>query len=451
MKKGIKLLILIILLLSIYIIGVSYAKYEENLKSNEMTIESNSHTPITATVTAVGDVENTFNIEVDNPNPYEITYVIKEKEDLYDIDYTDSDDTYMTISANSTSSIQIKISGRQDVIYEDMLQDKETGYLYKTTDLAIDEYGPYDEEQKEIITGVKIYLQNSFKNMIIQNAGEIDHYEEGHVFSGVSGASEASLASIEDPLSKETIYFFRGNITNNYVSFAGLTWRILRINTDGSIRLILDANATNSQYTATNTSESDTLESAIEHISWKNSIAYNTLQTWYDNNIENKGYDSYVVQSDYVFDTTYDDDMISSGTSGKVCYYGSYLRVGYDSNAYKPTFSYTEGCLVQDKIGLITGDEILYAGGYWKQSNRNYFLYNSSVSTDTWTMSPSFWDMGSHYKSGMIVFGSDGSMHDWTNENTITNRIGLRPVISIRGDLEVTGNGTLSNPYRFAN
>ena len=37
-----------------------------------------------------------------------------------------------------------------------------------------------------------------------------------------------------------TSYFYRGTIRNNYVDFAGFTWRIVRINGDGSIRLILD-------------------------------------------------------------------------------------------------------------------------------------------------------------------------------------------------------------------
>lgn len=33
-------------------------------------------------------------------------------------------------------------------------------------------------------------------------------------------------------------YFYRGNVQNNYVSFAGYTWRIVRRNGDGSVRLI---------------------------------------------------------------------------------------------------------------------------------------------------------------------------------------------------------------------
>ncbi|CCY87984.1 unknown [Mycoplasma sp. CAG:956] len=38
----------------------------------------------------------------------------------------------------------------------------------------------------------------------------------------------------------ETSYYFRGNITNNYVKFGGFYWHILRINGDGSIRLVYD-------------------------------------------------------------------------------------------------------------------------------------------------------------------------------------------------------------------
>ena len=35
-----------------------------------------------------------------------------------------------------------------------------------------------------------------------------------------------------------TTYYYRGNVTNNYVKFAGYYWRVIRINGDGSIRLL---------------------------------------------------------------------------------------------------------------------------------------------------------------------------------------------------------------------
>ena len=40
-----------------------------------------------------------------------------------------------------------------------------------------------------------------------------------------------------------TSYYYRGNVTNNYVKFAGFYWRILRINGDGSIRMIYAGDA----------------------------------------------------------------------------------------------------------------------------------------------------------------------------------------------------------------
>ncbi len=33
-------------------------------------------------------------------------------------------------------------------------------------------------------------------------------------------------------------YYYRGTVKNNYVSFAGFVWRIIRRNGDGSIRMI---------------------------------------------------------------------------------------------------------------------------------------------------------------------------------------------------------------------
>jgi len=37
----------------------------------------------------------------------------------------------------------------------------------------------------------------------------------------------------------EATYYFRGNVENNYVSFAGFTWRIVRVNEDGTIRIAM--------------------------------------------------------------------------------------------------------------------------------------------------------------------------------------------------------------------
>lgn len=327
------------------------------------------------------------------------------------------------------------------------MKEDTLGNLYEIIDIVIDEVTPYDASQIQIATGLTVYLQKSFKNTIVANAGEIKEYQEGTVFTGPSASTEADLCSIIDPVSEETIYFYRGNITDNYVEFAGLTWRILRLNSDGSIRLILNTTASgvSTKYISSNPTSSDTIATAIEKINWTTSIAYQSLESWYASAITDAGYEDYVVTTNYCFDTTY--NLTESSSAGDCYYFGTYLRLGLDGNLYVPTFAYDDNSLVQGKFGLITGDEILYAGGYWGQSNTNYFLYDG---TNSWTMSPSFWDYESHYKVGMMVLNSSGGVNDWPDgNNTVVTELGLRPVISIRGDLEMEGTGTSTNPYKY--
>ena len=43
-----------------------------------------------------------------------------------------------------------------------------------------------------------------------------------------------------------TSYYYRGNVVDNYVSFAGYYWRIIRVNGDGSLRIIYDGTSIHS-------------------------------------------------------------------------------------------------------------------------------------------------------------------------------------------------------------
>ena len=173
------------------------------------------------------------------------------------------------------------------------------------------------------------------------------------------------------------------------------------------------------------------------------------MHNWYNTNIATN-YGSYVVQSDFVFDTSYSSDTDSVSGGGACYYFGTYQRVGKDFGNYTPTFSETGKNVITDNVGLLTGDDIVYAGGHWESSNTSYFLYNSSITTDCWTMSPSFWDNNSHKKAGMMILATNGRLHDWPSSgNTLTSTLGIRPVITIRGDLEMTGTGTSSDPYKY--
>ena len=55
--------------------------------------------------------------------------------------------------------------------------------------------------------------------------------------SEISSDTEAVLASTADDYG--TSYYFRGTVTNNFVEYANMCWRIVRVTGDGSIKLVL--------------------------------------------------------------------------------------------------------------------------------------------------------------------------------------------------------------------
>ena len=89
-------------------------------------------------------------------------------------------------------------------------------------------------------------------------------------------ASETGLYKTTD--NDGDSYYYRGSVTNNNVKFAGLDWKIIRINGDGSIRMITTNNVKNSQYNSkredptyvgytynVNFSEDETVSSAMNY------------------------------------------------------------------------------------------------------------------------------------------------------------------------------------------
>lgn len=111
-------------------------------------------------------------------------------------------------------------------------------------------------------------------------------------------------------------------------------------------------------------------------------------------------------------------------------------------NEYTPTFKCAtdangKGILANEpKIGLITYDEVVFAGGYYKVANSSYYLHYvnsfSTMSTAGYSTSANYWYIGAN---GSIKYGLSNFS------------VNIRPVISIKSDFEVTGIGTRSNPY----
>jgi len=183
-----------------------------------------------------------------------------------------------------------------------------------------------------------------------------------------SGLYKSILTNSENPT-----YYFRGNVENT-VEFAGFIWRVVRINEDGTIRLIMQDGINNNAGYALNA----TNYSGYTQMYYSGSEARTLLETWYQANIVKNGYSINVVTGEYFCE------------EARVYYHG-FDTTGVNaimklSTDYTPIFSCREDGnkkgLVNASIGLITYDEVVYAG---VSSGKNCYLYNSKGIV---TMSP---------------------------------------------------------------
>ncbi len=99
------------------------------------------------------------------------------------------------------------------------------------------------------------------------------------------------------------------------------------------------------------------------------------------------------------------------------------------------------------KVGLLTADEVTFAGAYRWTNNKNYYLFNN---TYWWTMSPYSFDVNNRL-SGVWIVNLSGNLHS----GSVTYSGGVRPAVSLKYDVSATYNtndttnkpGTASNPY----
>jgi len=276
-------------------------------------------------------------------------------------------------------------------------------------------------------------------------------------------------------------YYYAGAVDDNWVKFAGFYWRIIRINGDGTIRLIYNGTTTGQTGEGTQigtsafnenyddnayvgymygTAKSDTYEAT--HANTNSSTIKTVIDNWYKTNIVDKGFSNKVdTNAGFCGDRdnyTNEAGTISGGGTGTtITYYGAYTRfvpTSVSSNS-APTFKcksandlYTvSGASKGNKsltypVGLISVDEVNAAGTKFAVVNNSYYLYTNKV---YWTISPYTYDNSNYAR--VFVVGSDGSFIGGNFMNN-SNNFGVRPVINLKADtIFSSGDGTSSNPY----
>ncbi len=254
-----------------------------------------------------------------------------------------------------------------------------------------------------------------------------------------------------------TSYYFRGAVTNNYVQFAGYYWRIIRINGDGSIRLIYDGTTlhengeqSNDRYVDTSrynsfytysyyvgyTYQSDYQRPFIQNGGTASTIK-EVVDSWYQTNIVNQGFDDKVVSSPgFCNDRNVQSGSGSWQMSGTTFYYAPYERVVITR---QPTLRCSNNIdLYTTKAGLITADEVVFAGGKDSIDNKSYYL---NIGMSYWTMSPYYYD-------GRIAYVFAVSFSGYLSFSSFNDGNGVRPVINLSADVTISsGDGTINNPY----
>ena len=301
----------------------------------------------------------------------------------------------------------------------------------------------------------------------------------------ISADTEALLASTEDDYG--TSYYFRGAVTNNYVQFANKCWRIVRVGGDGSVKLILHndntagaANPCNSANNSTSAAfarySGTTYESAFNtnyndnayvgfkygtagasdyattHANTNKSTILTNLETWYNNNL--KTYESVIDNSVWcndktnVTDTTFDpwsQNPNGLGYAKNLTFYGAIQRLISTSGSAGGTGPSLkcngELSKIASKIGLITADELAFAGYACGLGNTTTYLQENATDDWWWSLSPDSFDGGDAYvwgvSGGLGVFGG-----------RVYSAGGVRPSISLKSTTNVSGDGTSTNPFK---
>ena len=300
-------------------------------------------------------------------------------------------------------------------------------------------------------------------------------------FNTVATTNEGMYAAKDDYTATTGMksYYFRGTVNNNWVKFGqengkDIYWRIIRINGDGSIRMIYSGTTAPTSSTATVMTGTGTqINAATYNFNFSSSKAEYVgymytdgeqhgnstssrvkiiLEDWY---AETTLKDNALVSQDQIFcnDRSASSEQTAAWTStGATYYYGAYGRLTQSTKSPQLTcptendkFASKQSSIgnkaLEYPVGLITVDEVAMAGGVFGTSNSSYYLYTNQ---SYWLGSPYYFYSGG-YDSEFFAYSSG----DLSSSDVILYN-GVRPVVSLSSNVKLLGSGTYNDVYRVS-
>ena len=414
-KRRIKILILAILGIIVLVSGMSYAFVKlsytsdkvENINScfditmkdngainlnnaipTQDTIGVNTY-PYTYTITNTCDLDAYYETTINVLSPSKTDDASKVRVALYQDGYL-TPSTLSTlkngeITANFTNPLTNSIANY--VVDEGYLPAKTTKTFKLAMWIGYDVTEFNDEFKTQIlVTGIAKEAEN-----LTNLSGGVNVLKNNTVINDTdyTKTTQDGLYYLKRN-NEENTFYFRGTNVNNNITFANKEWKIVRINKDGSIKLVLNDSIGTSTYNNIDT----------------------TLNTWYNSNIKGTDYEKYVVQDNYCNDTTL-----------------SYKRV--TSNKPKLKCNNT----TKKNIGILSVDEVMLSNAIYNSTTKTSYL-DSSI--NTYTLTPA------QTNNDVFAFGG-------TKQISIVNKtdtLGIRPSITITKDANLSGEGSTSNKYK---
>ena len=402
---------------------------------------------------------------------------------------------YNTISKGM--AIMIKEKGATDYVQSNSKDIPKGNYILNEEKTHCENNGKvtnYDSTTGTVslnfIGSDRCYLYFDYKKETIKlGSTELVVNSETPDFNQIATTNEG-LFKAQDDLG--TSYYFRGAVDNNWVKFGkdssgkDIYWRIIRINGDGSIRMIYTGTTAPTESTKVvmtgtgtqiGTSAFNSSTDKAEYVGYmyqlgqqhgnKNSTSSaikTTIDNWYktttlETDLKTKSLvvdqifcnDRTASTSNVTYSTTNYTTLTSWNSTETDYKYGAYGRLDdFNSNRtpilicptasdkFTVNTSNGNGALTYP-VGLITADEIAMAGGVKESANSSYYLYTNQ---HYWSGTPeSFYSGGDAFEYSVYPSGAN-------NGYTVYYiRYGARPVISLSSKAKLTGDGTWNNVF----
>ena len=353
-------------------------------------------------------------------------------------------------------------------------EEKRTMYAYQK--VIINNGGQTYKSDDVLQSGYKVNVDEAYNASINYIQGKpAPNFKKG------SFTNEGMLAT-EDNI--DISYYFRGAVDNNWVQFGkdssgkNIYWRIIRLNGDNSIRMIysgttVPTSSTNivmvGQGTQINGMKYQFNNIANSPVYAGYMYAKNNLNGYSESSVIKKELEKWIktttletdsktkniiVDQIFCVDRTsaIDSDGPYKELTGRIdlskqYFYGAFeriiskkipsLRCSLSSDKFTATSNYGNGALSYS-VGLLTADELVFAGAANLVNNSNFYLYTNQ---GYWLITPFRY---SENKAFVFSLTNKGEILS----TSLGSHYGIRPVININGNIEFTGNGTWNDPYK---